>query len=518
MLAAILLALTSSGFAQVDADVVLRNATLHVGDGKPGEVGDLAIKADRIVAVGKFKVNGSPKSLDCTGLVISPGFIDLHTHSDYPLQDKATKSNKNYLMQGVTTVVTGNCGAGPVDAAGYFAKMEKQGIGSNVIHQVPHNSVREKVMGNKNRDPSDDELHKMEALVDKGMSDGAWGMATGLIYTPGTYAKTDELISLSKVVAKHGGFYASHIRNEGAEIITAIEEILTIARRAGLRVHISHIKVSGRGLLGKSGDVIARIRQAREEGVDVTADQYPYIASSTSLAAMVIPTKYREGTAKEFLARLDDPELGPKIRKAIESQIDGRKGGKSLKIARYAPKVAWQGKDLATIAEMEKKSMVDVVIEAQRNGGAAVVSFGMNEEDVRLFMKESYVATASDGAAMVPGQSVPHPRSYGTFPRKVGRYSLEDQIITLEHAIRSCSGLPADILRLPERGYLKVGYFADLVVFDPKTFRDAATYDVPHQYAVGIRYLFVNGELAVDQGQYNDKLAGRVIRHREKSK
>ena len=282
-------------------------------------------------------------------------------------------------------------------------------------------------------------------------------------------------------------------------------------------MHISHIKVSGRGLVGKSGDVIARIRRAREDGVDVTADQYPYIASSTSLAAMVIPTKYREGTAKEFLARLDDAELGPKIRKAIESQIDGRKGGKSLKIARYAPKVAWQGKDLATIAEMEKKSMVDVVIEAQRNGGAAVVSFGMNEEDVRLFMKESYVATASDGAAMVPGQSVPHPRSYGTFPRKVGRYAIEDQIVTLEHAIRSCSGLPADILRLPERGYLKVGYFADLVVFDPKTFRDAATYDVPHQYAVGIRYLFVNGELAVDQGQYNDKLAGRVIRHGGKS-
>jgi N-acyl-D-aspartate/D-glutamate deacylase len=518
MIASLLLTLASLTTTQpgaVEADVVLRNATLYDGSGSPGVVGDIAIKADRIVGVGKVEVKGNPRVLDCTGLAISPGFIDLHTHSDYPLQNPKTAPNLNYLTQGVTTAVTGNCGSGPVDVAAYFAKMEKQGIGTNVIHQVPHNNVRSTVMGNVNRDPTEKELHAMEELVDKGMRDGAWGFATGLIYNPGTYSKTDELVALAKVAAKHQGFYASHIRNEGGEIMQALEEILAIARRAGLRVHISHIKVSGRAVWGRSGDVIALIRRARKDGVEVTADQYPYIASSTSLAAMVVPTKYREGSKKDFLKKVDDPDLGPKIRKAIEKLIDGRQGGQSLKIASYQPKPAWQGKSLAEIAEMEKMPMVDIVLETERNGGASVVSFGMNEEDVRLFMKEPYVATASDGSSTLPAKTVPHPRNYGTFPRKVGRYAIEDGIIPVEQAIRSASGLPADILKLPERGYLKTGYFADIVVFDPKTFRDKATYDNPHQYSTGVRYLFVNGRLVIEEGRFNQTLAGRVLRHKE---
>lgn len=519
MIGSLLLALSFTvGQADaVEADYVLRGATLYDGNGGPGVTGDVAIKGDRIVGVGKVTVKGNARVLDCTGLVISPGFIDLHTHSDFPLQDKKTQSNLNYLRQGVTTVVTGNCGAGPVDTAAYFAKLDKQGVGSNVIHQVPHNAVREKVMGNVNRDPTPDELRKMEELVDKGMRDGAYGMATGLIYTPGTYSKTEELVALAKVAAKHGGFYASHIRNEGETVMQAIEEILAIARRAGLRVHISHIKVSGRRVWGKAPDVIARLRKAREDGLDVTADQYPYIASSTSLAAMVIPTRYREGSTKDFLAKLDDPEHGPKIRKSIEDLIDGRNGGKSLRIARYAPKPAWQGKSLAEIADLEGKSMIDIVLETQRQGmySASVVSFGMNEDDVRLFMKEPYVATASDGSSMGPSKTVPHPRSYGTFPRKIGRYAIEEQVIPLEQAIRSASGLPADILKLPQRGYLKAGHFADIVVFDPKTFRDQATYDAPHQYATGVKHLFVNGRPTIEDGRFTETLAGRALRHQE---
>jgi len=258
-------------------------------------------------------------------------------------------------------------------------------------------------------------------------------------------------------------------------------------------VHISHIKVTGRRNWGKAPDVIALLRKARSDGIQVTADQYPYIASSTSLAAMVIPAKYREGSNKDLLQRLDDPEIGPKMKKAIEATIDGRAGGKSLKIASYAPRTDWQGKDLDTIATKEKKSLLDIVLEIQRGGGAQVVSFGMREEDVRLFMKEPYVATASDGGAMIPAKTVPHPRNYGTFSRKVGRYAVEDKVISLGQAIRSASGLPADILQLPERGYLKTGQFADVVVFDPKAFRDKATFDAPHQYSAGVQYLFVNG-------------------------
>jgi N-acyl-D-amino-acid deacylase len=500
----------------VTADVILKNATLVDGTGQPARQGSLAIKGDRIVALGEFKWAGTPRVLDCTGLIIAPGFIDLHTHSDTPLTQKKTAPNLNYLTQGVTTVVTGNCGSGPTDVAAYFDKMEKQGIGSNVIHQVPHNNVRQKVMGNANRAPTDNELKQMEELVDQGMRDGAWGLATGLIYNPGTYAKTDEIIDLAKVAAKYDGFYASHIRDEGTGIFVALEEVLEIARKAGLRVHVSHIKVSGRAAWGKAADVIAIIRRARKDGIVITADQYPYPASSTSLSAMVIPAKYREGSNKDLLARLDDSNIGPKMRADIEAKIGGRDGGKSLRIASFSPRPDWQGKDLAAISDLEKKPVLEIVLEIQRQGGAGVVSFGMNEEDVRLFMKQDFVATASDGAAQNPSDTVPHPRSYGTFPRKVGLYALGDKIISLESAIRSCSGLPADILKLPQRGYLKEGYIADIVVFDPKTFHDIATYDKPHQYSPGVRYLFVNGKLAIEDSKYTGALAGKVLRHEAK--
>jgi N-acyl-D-aspartate/D-glutamate deacylase len=297
-------------------------------------------------------------------------------------------------------------------------------------------------------------------------------------------------------------------------VLSAIEEIIEIARRAGLRVHVSHIKVSGRNAWGKAPDVISMIRKARESGIEITADQYPYIASSTSLSATVIPAKYREGKEEDMIKRLDDPEIGPSMRKAMEQSIKGAVNGQSIRIARYNPKPAWQGKDLAAIATMEKKSPLDIAIEITRNGGAAIVSFSMNDEEMRLFMKEPYVATASDGGARVPSMSeTPHPRSYGTFSRKVGRFGIEEQLITLEQAIRSSSGLPADILKLPQRGYLKVGYFADIVVFDPKTFRDKATFDQPHQYSPGVRYLFVNGQLAIEEGKKTDELPGRVLRH-----
>jgi N-acyl-D-aspartate/D-glutamate deacylase len=497
----------------VEADVVIRNALLYDGSGKPGVAGDLAIKGERIVAVGQFTVAGKPRVIDGAGLMIAPGFIDLHTHSDRSLTMAATRANLCYLTQGVTTVVTGNCGSGPTDVAGYFATLEKNHTGSNVIHQVPHNDVRRLVMGNVNRTPNAAELKKMEEVVDRAMKDGAWGLSTGLIYNPGTYAKTEELIALAKVAARHGGFYASHIRDEGTGVLAAINEALTIGREAGLPVHISHLKASGRKVWGKAADEIALIEEARAKGQVVTADQYPYEASSTSLAAMVVPPLFREGTSQDFLARLDDPEQGPKVREAIEKKIEGRQGGQSLRVAYYRPRKEWQGKSLDAIAQDEHKSLLDIVLDIERHGGAQIVSFGMSQEDVRLIMKQPFVATASDGSSQVPAETVPHPRSYGCFARKIGRLAIADKVITVEHAIRSASGLPADILKLPERGYLKPGYYADVVAFDPKSFRDTATYDKPHQYATGVRYLFVNGKLAIDDGKYSGLLAGKVLRH-----
>ena len=502
----------------VESDVLLRGATLYDGSGAAGVVGDLAVRGERIVAVGRFTVAGKPRILDGKGLIVAPGFIDLHTHSDTALQRPDTRANLCYLHQGVTTVVTGNCGSGPTDVAKYFRTLESGGVGSNVIHQVPHNNVRLSVMKNANRAPTADELRRMEELVDRAMKDGAWGLSTGLIYNPGTYAKTDELIALAKVAARHGGFYASHIRNEGSGVLAALDEALTIGREAKLPVHVSHLKASGRSAWGLAADEVALIAKARKAGQAVSADQYPYIASSTSLAATLIPSSFREGERKEYLERLNDREQSARLHTIVEKGLERRQGGKSIHIAYCKARPAWQGKDLAALAVAEKRPAADLVLEIERNGGAQIVNFGMKEEDVRLIMRQPFVATASDGASMAPSaNTVPHPRSYGCFARKIGRYAIEDQVLPLEQAVRSASGLPADILRLPERGYLKSGYFADVVVFDPKTYRDRATFDKPHQYATGVRYLFVNGKLAIDDGKFTNVLAGKVLRHKSKA-
>ncbi|MBY0528483.1 MAG: D-aminoacylase [Gemmataceae bacterium] len=509
--------------APVTADHVIRGATLYDGSGKPGIKGDLAIRGEKIVAVGTFDVAGRPKIIDGTGLIVAPGFIDLHTHSDIPIfvpgsrqpiTEPATRANLNYLLQGVTTIVTGNCGFGPVDVATYLKEIETSKVGTNVAHQVPHNDLRRRVMGNVNRAPTAAELAKMKELVEKGMKDGAWGFSTGLMYTPGSYARTDELVELAKVAAAQRGFYASHMRDEGADVLTSINETLDIGKRAGLPVHISHLKSRGPKGWGKSGDAIALIEQARKQGQAVTADQYPYTAASTMLAAVAIPAIYREGGLTELQARLDDAELGPKVRASIDQLIKEEwQDGKALMIASYPKRVEWQGQDLAAIASKEKKPVRDLVIEIERNGGATVVIFAMKEEDVRLIMKSPFVAAASDGSTNLPAAAPTHPRSYGTFPRRIGHYAIQEKVLSLEQAIRSASGLPADILRLPERGYLKVGHYADVVVFDPETFRDRATFDRSHEYATGVRFLFVNGVLTIADGRYTATLSGKALRH-----
>lgn len=499
--------------AEPSTNIVFRAATIYDGTGGKPVTGDVHIKGEKIAAVGKVgKVEGATE-VNAEGLVVCPGFIDLHTHCDSGLTGKTGRLNKNYVTQGCTTVVTGNCGSGPVDVADFFKKLEDGGVGTNVIHLAPHNSIRDRVMGNANRPPTADELKKMENLVDQAMKDGTWGLATGLIYNPGTYAKTDEIIALAKVANKHGGMYASHIRNESGALLDAIEEAITIGKESGCRVHISHIKASGRSAWGTSGRAVGLIETARKKGAEVTADQYPYIASSTNLRATLFPAKYREGTNKEFVARLDDPTTGPKIKADVEKALEGREGGKRIQIARCTHNPKWQGKTITAIAEAEKKEPIDIVLEIERNGGAQVVNFGMHEDDVRVYMKQPWVATASDGGVQTPGATVPHPRSYGTFPRKIGFYAIEEKLVPVEHAIRTSSGLPADILKLKDRGYLKPGYFADVVVFDPKTYRDTATFEKPHQYAAGVKWVLVNGHTAITDGAYKEVAGGRVLRH-----
>lgn len=506
------IASTSRADEPIQADWWLQRATVIDGTGKPGYVADLAIRGDRIVAVGKFSVRPGARVVDLSGQVLAPGFIDLHTHSDGPIVQQATRSNINYLRQGVTTIVTGNCGSGPIDVARFLAKVDAAGAGSNVIHLVPHGSVREAVMGNSPEKATPEQLDAMRKLVEKGMEDGAWGMSTGLIYLPGRYADTAELIDLSRVVARHGGIYASHMRDEGRGLLQSIDETLKIGREAGLPVHVSHLKASGKAAWGLVRPADQAIRNAREAGQVVTADQYPYIASSTSLAAMIVPEWARRGKTDGFKALIEDPDKRAELQQAIEKALETRNGGGSIRIARYRPRASRVGKDLASIARDERISVADLVIDIEANGGAQAISFGMNEDDVRFVMGLDYVATASDGSSRDPAtRDMPHPRSFGTFPRKI-RYALDDHVLSIEAAVRSNSGLPAEILRLPDRGKVQAGFIADLVAFDPANFRDAATFDEPTKLTPGISYLFVNGVAAIAEGEETGKLAGKALR------
>jgi predicted amidohydrolase YtcJ len=499
-------------------DLILKGGTLIDGTEAVARQGDLAIRGDRIVAVGSFPIDRAAHIVDVSGLIVAPGFIDLHTHSDEVILKPSLRLNLNYLTQGATTVVTGNCGSGPVDVAKYLGAIDAHGTGTNVIHLVPHGAVRNAVMGLADRAPTAEELDRMRALVARGMTAGAWGMATGLIYLPGRYAKTGELVELSRVVARSGGIYASHIRNEEDGLLEAIDEAITIGKSATLPVHISHLKANGRSNWGKAALALERIVAARSSGQIVTADQYPYIASSTKLGAMVVPHWAMRGTGDEFARLAATSDRGPLLRAEIQRELDRREGGAAIRIARYEPQSGRVGRDLAAIARVEKTTPLEVVLDIQRHGGAQAINFGMNEDDVRAIMRCEFVATASDGSSHAPGSGDrPHPRAYGTFPRKI-RYALDEHVLTLEEAILSCTALPAQILGLPDRGTLRPGAFADVVVFDPKTFRDAATFDEPTRYAPGVRHLFVNGVALIAEGKPNvrssakGKLPGRALR------
>ncbi len=498
----------------VEADWVLKNGTLVDGTGAPGRKADVAIKGDRIVAVGQVEADPRlSRVIDASGLIVAPGFIDLHTHSDDGIARPRLRLNKNYVTQGVTTVVTGNCGMGPIDARAYFRSIDEGGgAGTNVIHLIPHGSLRSAVLGTREVKASAADLGKMKALVAREMDAGAWGMSTGLIYVPGTYANLNELAELAKVVASRGGIYATHMRDEEDGLLDSIDEALAIGRRSGVPVHISHLKANTRPMWGRIGEACDKIAEARAEGQKVTADQYPYTASSTQLGAMVVPPWARQGDAAEFARIAEDRTQGPRLRRQIQKELDARQGGATLRISRFAPRPERVGRDLVAIAEAEGTTPLEIVLDIERNGGAQAISFGMNEDDVRLAMARDFVATASDGSCHIPGTGDQvHPRAYGTFPRKI-RYALDEKVISLEAAIHAGTGLPASILGLRDRGVIRAGAYADVIVFDPATFRDAATFDAPTKYATGLSYVFVNGLPEIEKGRFRERLAGRVLR------
>lgn len=517
--------LTDSIFSQrtfgqepLKADLVLKNGILFDGSTAAAVVGDVAIRGDKIVGVGKLTLGQVDKTIDCSGLYVAPGFIDLHTHSDEQVVQAKSRGCVNYLLQGCTTSVTGNCGFGPIDVAKYYAEIDQGGAGTNVAHLIPQGGLRAHAIGVEERKATDDERKKMLELAEKAMLDGAWGMTSGLIYIPSAYADTQELSDIAKVVGSHGGFYASHIRGEGAELLTSIAEALKIGEAANCPVHISHFKSSGSANWGMIRQAAAQIEAARAAGKKVTADQYPYTSASTSLEATLFPTWARSGGSKGLIARLDDPEVAPRVKKALEQSLLTTHDGEDVVLSRFLPNPNWVGKSVRQIAQEEKKSTLDTACQIVRMGEAGVVHASMCEEDVRFAMQLPWVATASDGRAYLPGPDRPHPRSYGTFARKIGHYAIAGKVIPIEQAIHSASGLPADILGLRDRGYLKPQYAADIVVFDPKQFIDVATYQNPHRYAQGMKYIFVNGVPAVHEGIPTGTLAGKALRRTGPSK
>ena len=502
---------------RIDADILLEGGLLYLGDGEDPQIGDVAIAGDKIVAVGEFEVGQVKVRLDCSGLSVSPGFIDLHNHSDRGILKSATRSAMNYLTQGCTTIVTGNCGSGPVDVGEYYGKLDELGIGVNVAHLIPQGSLRGQVIGNERRTARDEELDEMRQLVAKGMEDGAWGMSTGLIYVPSSFADTEELIELAKVVGEHGGIYASHIRGEGTGLLSSVKEALEIGREGELPVHISHFKSSGKDSWGLVRTAVEIIKEARANGQVVTADQYPYTASSTSLGATTIPSWARAGGREETLNRLEsDDAEGTRVRDAIKRKLELTDNGHRIQIARYSKRPDWAGLRLDEIAGSEEITPFELVMQIEKSGGASIVNHSINEDDVRYVMTLPWVATASDGGARIPSDEVPHPRSYGTFPRKLGHYAIREQTIPIAHAVRCASGLPADILGMQDRGYLREGFIADVVVWSEKDLIDTATFTKPHQYTRGMVHVFINGTPAMFNGQVTGALAGKALRHRKK--
>lgn len=487
-------------------DVILRNGTVIDGSGSPSVHTDVGISGDRIVFVGSSAGRRAKRVIDATGLVITPGFIDPHTHTAGDLSDPKRSQNVPYLMQGVTTVATGNDGDSPEHIGETLERWTKEGIGTNAVLFIGQGTVRREVMQMSDAHPTREQIERMKALVDAAMNEGAVGLSTGLYYAPGSYSTTEEVIELARMAAKHGGIYDTHMRDESTYnigLINSVRETLRIGKEANIPVMISHIKALGVDVWGQSTDVIALIAAARNSGIRATASQYPYEASGSTVTASLVP-RWAEADGN-LLKNIDDPALHERLVKEMTENLR-RRGGPQTLLMTDAKDESIVGKNLAQIAQERNISPIDAALRIIRSGGSSVASFNMKESDIEAFMKQPWVMTCSDG-------SEGHPRKYGTFPRKIHEYVYEKHVLSLEAAVRSSTSLPAETLQIKDRGLLKQGYYADILVLDPKAFIDRATYKNSTVLATGVQYLLVNGQLAVDKGELTSTLAGRALKH-----
>jgi len=521
-------------------DLLVTNARIIDGTGGPPVAGSVAVRDGRIAGVGRV-TGTAARTIDAHGLVLAPGFIDAHSHSDYALLTDGNAESK--IRQGVTTEVIGESGSvAPQkpsaarnwsDFAGYFAAIEKAKVSVNLLSYIGLGQVREYVMGNDDRAPTADELSKMTALVSEEMKHGAYGVATGLIYSPNAYASLDELIALSKPAAAAGGLYASHLRYDGDKLRDGLEEAIAIGEGARIPVHVFHLKVTGAKNVGRMKEVIAIVEAAQKRGVEIAADQYPYVASSTGLIQTIPPWAHEGGNAK-LVARLKDPATRARIRKEMddpnptwENRLISAGTWHNVQIASLPARTGmetgykrFEGWRVDDAAKEMGRDPYDFVFEMLiANGGSvSCVWFIIDENDLKLAMKQPWVSVGSDGSALATSgplrTGVPHPRNFGTFPRVLGKYVREEHVIPLEQAVHKMSGLTASQLHIKDRGLIKDGMAADLVIFDPATVADRATFTDPFQYPAGIPTVIVNGRVVLDNGRHTGERPGVVIRGR----
>jgi N-acyl-D-amino-acid deacylase len=505
-------------------DLLITGGTVIDGAGGPRFRADLAITGDRIALVSLTPLTNARarRVIDATNRVVAPGFIDLHAHLD-PLPQ--LPEAQSAVRQGVTTALGGPDGSSPWPLAEYLAARERQRIGINVAFLVGHNTIRRAVMGMARRDPTPAELDRMRAMVARGMGEGAWGLSTGLKYLPGAWSKTDELVALSRVAADSGGIYTSHLREEGLGLIESVAEAIEIGRRARIPVILTHHKAVGTPMWGKSTVTLAMVDSARRTGgnreapVDVMIDQYPYTATHTGIGVL-IPEWAFDGGDTAFARRVREPALRDSIERGIVFNILNDRGGGDLRRIQFS-RVAWkpelEGKTLYDWAMMRgvpttPEMGAKLVIEAELQGGAGAIYHVLDEIDVRRIMRHPQTMIASDGRLSRPSDGHPHPRAYGTFPRVLGHYVRDERVLTLEQAVQKMTGMPAARLKLRDRGVLRTGAYADVVVFDPARVAARSTFDAPHQYPAGIEFVLVNGVVAVDGERFRDVRGGRVLR------